>query len=375
MKEGQDIMEAGPADEAAFARRNYGLIADIPVRLSVEVGSTALKLSELMDLAEGSVVELDRQSHELLDIMANGTLIAKGEVVTVNGRFGIRVVEVVAEGGIAGASGANNDDLHPEAAGPDPAGRRDGVRRALAVAQGPAGHGAGQRERLVNLVDAVPLGATGRLAVVDFAGKRLLLAVTRTGGVQLLSEGPAPAAVRRRPMPEVLKRLLIAAIPLLFLCWSPRPTWRRPRLRPQAPAAQAAPALRPPPPPAPAATGGQPGALDRALGTFAGDGRPLSLSLQILLLMSLLTVLPSLLLMMTSFTRIIIVLSILRQALGLQQTPPNQVLVGLSLFLWLFVMAPVIDRDQPERLHALWRRPDQHRGGGRRAPARCCTAS
>ena len=82
--------------------------------------------------------------------------------------------------------------------------------------------------------------------------------------------------------------------------------------------------------------------LDRAVAEIGGDGRPLTLSLQILLLMSLLTVLPSLLLMMTSFTRIIIVLSILRHALGLQQTPPNQVLVGLSLFLSLFVMQPVI---------------------------------
>jgi len=72
------------------------------------------------------------------------------------------------------------------------------------------------------------------------------------------------------------------------------------------------------------------------------SGTPLGLPLQLLLLMSVLTVLPSLLLMMTSFTRIIIVLSILRQALGLQQTPPNQVLVGLSLFLTLFVMQPVI---------------------------------
>jgi len=78
--------------------------------------------------------------------------------------------------------------------------------------------------------------------------------------------------------------------------------------------------------------------------TIAGDGRPLSLSLQILILMSLLTVLPSILLMMTSFTRIIIVLSILRQAIGLQQTPPNQVLVGLALFLSLFVMRPVVDQ-------------------------------
>jgi flagellar biosynthetic protein FliP len=82
--------------------------------------------------------------------------------------------------------------------------------------------------------------------------------------------------------------------------------------------------------------------LDRALDTIAGDGRSLSLSLQILILMGLLTILPSLILMMTSFTRIIIVLSILRHALGLQQTPPNQVLVGLSLFLSIFIMQPVL---------------------------------
>lgn len=85
------------------------------------------------------------------------------------------------------------------------------------------------------------------------------------------------------------------------------------------------------------------GALTKALSDVSGDGRPLSLSLQILILMSLLTVLPSLVLMMTSFTRIIIVLSLLRQALGLQQTPPNQVLVGLALFLSLFVMRPAVD--------------------------------
>ena len=68
------------------------------------------------------------------------------------------------------------------------------------------------------------------------------------------------------------------------------------------------------------------------------------MSLQVLIIMGLLTVLPGIVLMMTSFTRIIIVLSILRQALGLQQTPPNQVLIGLSLFLSLFVMAPSIEQ-------------------------------
>ena len=88
-----------------------------------------------------------------------------------------------------------------------------------------------------------------------------------------------------------------------------------------------------------------PGALDRAFGELGGaGGEPLSMSLQLLLVMGLLTILPALVLMMTSFTRIIVVLAILRQALGLQQSPPNQVLIGLSLFLSLFVMAPTLER-------------------------------
>ena len=94
MSEAQGTIEVTPA--ADMSGRNYRMLSEIPLRVSVEVGSTALKLSELMDLAEGSVVELDRQAHELLDIMVNGTLVAKGEVVTVNGRFGVRVVDVVA---------------------------------------------------------------------------------------------------------------------------------------------------------------------------------------------------------------------------------------------------------------------------------------
>ncbi|RVT94659.1 flagellar motor switch protein FliN [Sphingomonas crocodyli] len=77
-------------------RANYRLLQDIPLRLSVEVGSTSMRLADLMDLSAGSVVELDRQANELLDILVNGTLVAKGEVVTVNGKFGIRVVDVVA---------------------------------------------------------------------------------------------------------------------------------------------------------------------------------------------------------------------------------------------------------------------------------------
>ncbi len=75
--------------------QNLDLLSGVSVRLSVEVGSASLKLSELLSLTKGHVVELDRQTSDPLDIFANGTLIAKGEIVNVDGRFGIRVLEVV----------------------------------------------------------------------------------------------------------------------------------------------------------------------------------------------------------------------------------------------------------------------------------------
>jgi len=97
-----DMTEAPIARESDTAS-NMRLLADIPLRLSVEVGNTSLRLAELLELAEGSVVELDRQANDLLDILVNGTLVARGEVVTVNGRFGVRVVDVVgAETRLAG---------------------------------------------------------------------------------------------------------------------------------------------------------------------------------------------------------------------------------------------------------------------------------
>ncbi|MBF8721968.1 MULTISPECIES: flagellar type III secretion system pore protein FliP [Pseudomonas] len=75
-----------------------------------------------------------------------------------------------------------------------------------------------------------------------------------------------------------------------------------------------------------------------------------SVSLQILLIMTALSFIPAFVILMTSFTRIIIVFSILRQALGLQQTPSNQVLTGMALFLTLFIMAPVFDRVNQDAL-------------------------
>lgn len=76
----------------------------------------------------------------------------------------------------------------------------------------------------------------------------------------------------------------------------------------------------------------------------AGGGQTYSLSLQTLLLLTSLSFLPAILLMMTGFTRIIIVLSLLRSALGTPSSPPNQVLIGLALFLTFFVMSPVLDK-------------------------------
>ena len=75
-----------------------------------------------------------------------------------------------------------------------------------------------------------------------------------------------------------------------------------------------------------------------------GGGSSYSVSIQILMLMTLLSLLPAALLAMTSFTRVVVVLAILRQALGTAQTPSNQIILGLALFLSLFIMAPVLEQ-------------------------------
>ncbi|MBS0466920.1 MAG: flagellar biosynthetic protein FliP, partial [Proteobacteria bacterium] len=83
--------------------------------------------------------------------------------------------------------------------------------------------------------------------------------------------------------------------------------------------------------------------LPLVIGSGAG-GNSYSVPIQTLLFFTALSFLPAVLLMMTGFTRIVIVLSLLRQAIGTQQAPPNQVVVGLSLFLTLFVMGPTLDK-------------------------------
>ncbi|ARD23206.1 MULTISPECIES: flagellar type III secretion system pore protein FliP [Shewanella] len=87
------------------------------------------------------------------------------------------------------------------------------------------------------------------------------------------------------------------------------------------------------------------GILKAVTVTTGADGSTeYSVTMQILLLMTAMSFIPAMVIMLTSFTRIIVVLSILRQALGLQQTPSNQVLIGMSMFMTFFIMAPVFDK-------------------------------
>ena len=83
------------ADEANGPDLNLDVILDIPVSISMEVGSTDISIRNLLQLNQGSVVELDRLAGEPLDVLVNGTLIAHGEVVVVNEKFGIRLTDVI----------------------------------------------------------------------------------------------------------------------------------------------------------------------------------------------------------------------------------------------------------------------------------------
>ena len=76
---------------------NLDLILDIPVRISVEIGRTSMNIRNLLQLNQGSVVELDRLAGESLDVMVNGTLVAHGEVVVVNDKFGVRLTDVISK--------------------------------------------------------------------------------------------------------------------------------------------------------------------------------------------------------------------------------------------------------------------------------------
>jgi flagellar motor switch protein FliN/FliY len=89
----QAALAAMPAPAANDAKLE--VILDVPVTLTLEVGRTRLPIRSLLQLAQGSVVELERAAGEPLDVFVNGTLIAHGEVVVVNDKFGIRLTDVI----------------------------------------------------------------------------------------------------------------------------------------------------------------------------------------------------------------------------------------------------------------------------------------
>jgi flagellar motor switch protein FliN/FliY len=98
-------VEAAPLEELSDSstpisddeRRKLDTIMDIPVTISMEVGRSQISIRNLLQLNQGSVVELDRVAGESLDVMVNGTLIAHGEVVVVNDKFGIRLTDVISQ--------------------------------------------------------------------------------------------------------------------------------------------------------------------------------------------------------------------------------------------------------------------------------------
>lgn len=88
-----DFALIGEAEKLKY--QNVTKILDIPVQLSLEVGSTKLSIEEVLTLAKGNVIQLNRKAGELLDVKVNGILIARGEVVESEGKYGIRVIDVV----------------------------------------------------------------------------------------------------------------------------------------------------------------------------------------------------------------------------------------------------------------------------------------
>ena len=90
-----DNLKPEPPDSSASRELNLDVVLDIPVTLSMEVGRTRISIRNLLQLNQGSVIELERAVSEPLDIFVNGTLIAHGEVVVVNDKFGIRLTDVI----------------------------------------------------------------------------------------------------------------------------------------------------------------------------------------------------------------------------------------------------------------------------------------
>lgn len=90
-----DFSDLQDESNASEGELNVDLIMDVPLSITLEVGRTRISVRELLNLTQGSVVELDKLAGDPLDVLVNGTLVAHGEVVVVNDKFGIRLLDVV----------------------------------------------------------------------------------------------------------------------------------------------------------------------------------------------------------------------------------------------------------------------------------------
>jgi flagellar biosynthetic protein FliP len=195
------------------------------------------------------------------------------------------------------------------------------------------------------VVGGVALGPRARLCVVEAGRERLLLGVT-DAHITLLTAlaadapaepaAPASAAVAAPQRPAFLRELRALLLLAAVISLAPAPSFAE-QARPAPAAEKGASAGTEEASDAPASA-----ALHISLGA-PGAPAQISSALELLALLTVVTLAPAILLMATCFTRIIVVLSLLRQAVGLQHMPPNQVLVGLALFLTVGVMAPVAE--------------------------------
>lgn len=205
-----------------------------------------------------------------------------------------------------------------------------GMLGALHLALRWIGSKRGASRNDLRVVDTCALGTRKRLHVVEVDGTRLLVAASETG-VTLLRTLPKP-----EPLPEAATEPADTPAP------APAPAGRvRRLLRGAALAGLGALFLTTlSAPPAAAVEGASPTGLTISLDGVGAD-QGLSPALEMLALLTLLSAAPSILLMATCFTRVVIVLAFVRQAIGVQHLPPNQVLVGLAIFVTFYVMAPL----------------------------------
>lgn len=219
----------------------------------------------------------------------------------------------------------------------------------------------------LEVVHRLPLGPRQGLAIVRI-GEQLVAVSVGEGGVRPILELDAPATAAETALsettaapagfaPSLLARLRSSGIPIVVaLMLGLMPSRGDAQTAPAPAAAQARGGQGAPAQPAPAAASATSTSLDRALGgalpqidlNLAKDGEKgglrLSGSVGVVIMLGLLTLLPSLILMMTSFTRILIVLNFVKQALGTQNAPPGQLMAALALILTGFVMAPTVEQ-------------------------------